>query len=270
MTAATKPVAPVQAGRPGFTGALRSEITKILSVRSTYWTLLALVVLVIGLGAIGSAAAASHPGQNGPGFDPTARSLFGLYLGQLIISVLGALTITSEYATGMIRTSLTVLPRRGVMFAAKAVAFAAVTLATSLVACFLAFFLGQAIMSGGHIGATLGQPGVLRAVTGGALFLTGCGLLAFGLGMILRHTAGAIAATTALLFVLTLLVNALPQAWQSRADKWLPALAGSQVWATRPASGPPMLSTWTGFAVFCGYAVIAMGAGLVLFCKRDA
>lgn len=270
MTTATGIAVPERAGRPGFTGALRSEFTKIGSVRSTYWTLLALVVLVIGLGAIGSAAAASHPSQNGPSFDPTARSLFGLYLGQLIIAVLGALTITSEYATRMICTSLTVLPRRGVLFAAKAVAFAAVTLVTSLVACFLAFYIGQGIMSGGHTSATLGQPGVLRAVIGGALFLTGCGLLAFGLGMILRHTAGAIAAATVLLFVITLLVNALPQAWQSRADKWLPALAGSQVWATRPASGPPMFSAWTGFAVFCGYAIIAMAAGLILFLRRDA
>ena len=261
---------PDTADRAGFPGALRSELTKLGSVRSSYWTLLALAVLVVGFSVLGSAAAASHPGQNGPGFDPTARSLFGLYVGQLIIAALGALTVTAEYSTGMIATSLTALPRRPTIFAAKAAAFALVALGTGLVTSFAAFFTGQAVMARVHINATLTQPGVLRAVTGGALFLAVCGLLAYGLGTLLRHTAGAITATVLLLFVATLLVNTLPQSWQDRVDKWLPALAGGQIWATRPAHGPPLFAPWTGFAVFCGYAAIAMTAGLISFTRRDA
>src|SRR5439155_15273427 len=135
---------------------------------------------------------ASHARDLGPGFDPTQRSLGGLYISQLIIAVLGALTITSEYSTGMIRTSLTAMPRRGVVFTAKAIVFALMALVTGMITSFCAFFLGQALMSGKHINATLSQPNVLRAVIGGALFLTVCGMLAFGIGMILRHTAGAI------------------------------------------------------------------------------
>ena len=262
---------PRPAGRAGFIGSLRSEFTKIRSTRSTYWTLLALVVITVGFGALASAGAAHNANQLGPDFDPTQRSLFGLYFGQLVMAVLGALTITSEYATGMIRTSLTAMPRRGTMFTAKAVVFAAVALVTGLITSFGAFFLGQALMSGAHINATLSQPHVLRAVVGGALFLAACGMLSFGIGAILRHTAGAITASIVLLFVISLLINALPQSWQVHVDKWVPALAGSQLWAVKASTdGPPMFAPWTGFAVFCGYAVIALVAGLILFRRRDA
>src|SRR6266571_496639 len=156
-----------QPARAGLAGALRSEFTKIRSVRSTYWTLLALVIVTIGIGALASAGAAARPGELGPGFDPTQQSLAGLYVGQLVIVVLGALTISSEYSTGMVRTSLTALPRRGLVFAAKGAVFGAVALVTGLVASFASFFIGQALMSGQHIGTTLGQPHVLRAVIGG-------------------------------------------------------------------------------------------------------
>jgi ABC-type transport system involved in multi-copper enzyme maturation permease subunit len=258
-------------GRAGFIGSVRSEFTKIRSTRSTYWTLLALVVITVGFGALASAGAAHNVKQLGPDFDPTQRSLFGLYFGQLVIAVLGVLTITSEYATGMIRTSFTAMPRRGTLFAAKAVVFAAVALVVGLITSFGAFFLGQALMSGAHINATISQPHVLRAVVGGALFLAACGMLAFGIGAILRHTAGAITASIVLLFVFSLLINALPQSWQVHVDKWMPAVAGSQIWAVKAATGsPPMFAPWTGFAVFCGYAAIALIAGLVLIRQRDA
>jgi len=260
---------PPTAGRAGLADALRSEFTKIRSTRSTYWTLLALIVVTVGIGALASGGTASHPQGVEPGFDATQQSLAGLYVGQLIIAVLGALTITSEYSTGMIRTSLAVQPRRGVLFAAKAVVFGVVSLVTGLIASFASFFVGQAILSSHHLNATLGQPHVLRAVIGGALFLTACGLLAFGIGAILRHTAGAITTTIGLLFVLTILVGFLPESWKNDVDRWVPALAGGQVWTTEPAPAH-MFSAWPGFAVLAGYAVAAMVAGLVLFRNRDA
>jgi ABC-type transport system involved in multi-copper enzyme maturation permease subunit len=266
---AGSPALPALPGRAGLAGALRSEFTKIRSVRSTYWTLLALVVVTVGFGALASAGAAAHPGERGPGFDPTQQSLVGLYVGQLVIVVLGALTISSEYSSGMISTSLTALPRRGTVFAAKAMVFGAVALVTGLVASVASFFLGQALMSGQHIGTTLGQPHVLRAVIGGGLFLAACGMLAYGLGMILRHTAAAITAAIGLLFVASILVNFLPQSWQVHVDKWMPAIAGGQVWVTK-ATDPTMFSAWTGFAVLGGYAVVALAAGLILFRRRDA
>jgi ABC-type transport system involved in multi-copper enzyme maturation permease subunit len=271
VPAARQRLLPPKTGRAGFGDALRSEFTKIKSTRSTYWTLLALVVVCVGIGALASAGTASHPqGVSPTNFDATQQSLAGLYVGQLVIAVLGALTITSEYSTGMIRTTLSVQPRRGVVFAAKALVFAAVTLVTGLIASFTSFFVGQAILSGHHLSATLGQPNVLRAVIGGALFLTACGMLAYGLGAILRHTAGAITAAIGLLFVATVLVNFLPHTWQIHVDKWMPALAGSQIWTTKAGGGPDLFSAWPGFAVLAGYAAVAIIAGLVCFRTRDA
>ncbi len=258
--------------RVGLAGALRSEFTKIRSVRSTYWTLLALIVVTVGLGALFCWGTASHWSQMGPGeratFDATATSLAGLIMGQLVIVVLGALAITSEHSTGMIRTSLTAMPRRGVVYAAKALVFTAVALVTGLIASFAAFFIGQALLSSQHVNVTLGQPGVLRAVIGGALFLAACGLLAFGIGAALRHTAGAITASIGLLFVLFILANFLPESWRIHIDKWLPFNAGSQIWTVRPSEH--MFSAWTGFGVFCAYAAIALAGGLILFYRRDA
>lgn len=261
---------PAPAGRAGFGGALRGEFTKIRSVRSTYWTLLTLVIVTVGIGALTCLGAVSRGADHGPNFDPAFRSLVGLYLGQLIIAVLGALTITSEYATGMIRTSLAVQPRRGTLFAAKAVVFAVVSLVTGLLASFASFFIGQAILSSKHLNTTLSQPHVLRAVIGGGLFLAVCGLLSFGLGAILRHTAAAITAAIGLLFVLTIVSNFLPQSWQVHVDKWIPANAGSQIWTVVTDPTAHLFSAWTGFGVFVAYAAIAIGAGFILFRKRDA
>jgi ABC-2 type transport system permease protein len=261
---------PAPAGRAGFGGALRSEFTKIRSVRSTYWTLLTLVIVTVGIGTLSCVGAISRGADHGPNFDPAFRSLVGLILGQLIIAVLGALTITSEYATGMIRTSLAVQPRRGTLFAAKAVVFAVVSLVTGLVASFASFFIGQAILSSKHLNTTLSQPHVLRAVIGGGLFLAVCGLLSFGLGAVLRHTAAAITASIGLLFVILILSNFLPQTWQVHVDKWIPFNAGSQIWSTVTDPTAHLFSAWTGFGVFAGYAAIAIAAGLVLFRKRDA
>jgi ABC-type transport system involved in multi-copper enzyme maturation permease subunit len=264
------PDLPRSAGRVTLAGALRSEFTKIRSVRSTYWTLLAMFVVVVGFGALASAGAAHGP--HGPYFDPSRQSLAGLYIGQLIIGVLGVLVISSEYSTGMIRTTLTTNPHRGVMIAAKGIVFTVVALVTSLVTAFAAFFLGQALMSSDHISTTIGSPNVLRAVIGGALFLTACGVLAFGLGLLIRHSAGGIGAVVGLLFVVTILVNFLPQSWQNHVDKWIPALAGGQLWMTtpNPPGNTPMYGPWPSFAILCGYAAIAVAAAVILFRRRDA
>ncbi len=268
-------------------------------MRSTYWTLLALVIACVGIGALFSwgqterlvriengttlrgrslppgavAAAVAHVSADIRS-SAASISLFGLLIGQLIIIVLGALVITSEYSTGMIRPSLTTMPRRGTFFAAKGVVFGAVALVTGLVTSFLAFFAGQAILSSQHVGTGLGQPDVLRTVIGGGLFLGVCGLLSFGLGAVLRHTAGAIATGIGLMFVLWILSQFLPgppSGWfgQADIDKWIPFNAGSAIWESQ-ANGLNPFSPWIGFAVFCCYAAAALVAGLVLFRRRDA
>ncbi len=292
-------VLPHPRGRAGFIGAMRSEFTKIRSVRSTYWTLFSLLVVCVGIGALFSWGQTQHiislehgsrlrGGTIPP--DQVARvvanatadarshavaiSLFGLLFGQLVIVVLGSLAITSEYSTGMIRTSLTTMPRRGTVFAAKGIVFGLVALVTGLVTSFLAFFVGQAILSSQHLNASLGQPDVLRSVIGGGLFLAVCGVLAFGLGAMLRHTAGAVTAGVGLLFVLLILSNFLPSppsGWfgQADVDKWIPFFAGAHIWQNDLVGVNPF-SPWIGFGVFCAYAAAAVIGGLVLFLRRDA
>src|SRR5215470_18734773 len=156
MTASTSPALrlsalPPAAGRAGLAGAIRSEFTKLRSVRSTYWTIAALFIVSVGVAAIAGFGIANNihnNPQNKAGMDATQASLIAFFeFGQLIIAVLGALTITSEYSTGMIRTSLTAQPRRGTVYAAKALVFGAVSLVTGLVVSFLSFFVGQALLS---------------------------------------------------------------------------------------------------------------------------
>ena len=262
---------PPARGRSGLAGAIRSELTKIRSTRSTYWTLLALVIVTVGLGTLVSFGAAQHPGDVGPAFDATQRSLGGLYLSQLIIVVLGALTITSEYSTGMIRTSLIAMPRRIVLYLAKAVTFAAVTLVVSLATALIAFFLGQSLLASTHQSATLAGPDVLRAVIGSALYLTLCGLFAFGVAAIVRNTAAAITAMIGLLFVLPVLVNWLP--WGNDLVRWLPTSAARAISATVWSAGPQnshLFSPWAQFAVFAVCTAVLLVVGGILFRKREA
>jgi ABC-2 type transport system permease protein len=269
---------PSSVSKVTFGGALRSEFTKIRSVRSTRWTLLAMIVLTVGLGAIATyGQTTSHRAAY---FDPTAWSLGGVYLTELLIGVVGTLVITSEYSTGMIRTSLTALPRRDLLVAAKVVVLASVAFVAGLIGSFASFFIGQAIMSSQHISTTIDHLGVLRAVVGAALFLTVGGVLAFGIGLLIRHTAAAVSATVAVLFLLPIAGSLLPHGLQDHVDKWLPTAAGAQIWTVNHAphsnsaspigASGPMFSPWGGFALFCGYAAIVVAAGLVLFRKRDA
>src|SRR5580692_3626336 len=152
-------VLPPATGRAGLRGAIASEFTKIRSVRSTYWTLAALLVVSIGVGAAitgGADASFSHNPGNKAGFDATQTSLIAFFeIGQLIIAVIAALAITSEYSTGMIRTSLTAQPRRGTVYAAKAIVLTSLTLIVSLVTSFIAFFVGQALLSSSGVSASL-------------------------------------------------------------------------------------------------------------------
>lgn len=261
------------AGAPaGFAGVVGAEWTKLRSVRSTYWSLLAAVVLVVGLGAAISAAVASHYSRisqaRAATFDPTTVSLAGLNVGVLAVAVLGVIVVTSEYSTGMIRTTLTACPRRHRVLAAKAAVFAAVALLVGEVSSFAAFLVGQAILSGSAPHATLSQPGVARAVVGAGLYTTVIGLLALGVGSLLRHTAGAITTIVAVVFALPGIAAALPSGWGTTVREYLPSDAGSQVFAV--VRGANSLPAWTGFAVLCGYTAVVLASAFVLLNRRDA
>jgi ABC-2 type transport system permease protein len=267
---ATAPGAQVRQ-RVTFAGVLRSEWTKLRSLRSTFYSLLAAVLITVGLGTAFSAATAAHWARTSPGeragFDPTATSLSGTFLAQLAIGVLGVMMISGEYSTGMIRASMTAVPRRVPVLWAKVVVFAVATFLLALVAEVLAFVLGQHFLATKGIAASFSDPGVIRAVAGAALYLTVVGLLGLGLGAVLRSTAGAISTLFGLLLVLPILVHFLPSNWGDHISKYLPGTAGQSLWTVRP--DPAALSPWAGFVVFALYAVVALVAGALLLRRRD-
>jgi hypothetical protein len=258
---------PFPQAKATFGSALHSEWTKIRTVRSTFWTLLVTMVITIGLGTLIALGSSQHPTPDGTE-DWTAIAMSGLFLGQLVMVVFGAMAITAEYSTGMIRTSLTSQPRRATLFWAKATIVAAVSLAVGLICSFASFFLASSIYAGHGIHVSLSDGSTLRAVFGGGLYLAVSALLAFGLGALLRHTAGAITASVGILFVAFILVLFLPGAWRNDIGKWIPFQAGSQIISTQPQSD--MLSPWGGFAVFAAYAAAAVIGGAIVMRSKDA
>jgi ABC-type transport system involved in multi-copper enzyme maturation permease subunit len=255
-----------------FADVLRSEWTKFRSVRSTFWALTVTVVLGIALGAVISAATAHSYARFSAAqkltWDPTGVSGAGMAIAQLAIAVLGVLCISSEYSSGMIRTSLIAVPKRGRVLAAKALVFAGVTFVVGEVTTFVAFFAGQALISGHAPHAALGDPGVARAVAGGGLYLTALAVLSVAAGTLLRRPAAAIASMMAVLLVLPGIAQALPDSWRNPVTEFWPTQAGSQL--TSVYHSAHTLQPWPGFGVMCLFVAIVYAIAWTLLDRRDA
>lgn len=251
---------------------VRSEWTKLRSLRSSGFSLALAVVFILGLAALVPAVIAAHWPPRDPAdllsFDPTRVSLAGVFLAQLAIGVLGVLLVTGEYATGTIRATFAAVPRRLPVLWAKAFVFAVTALVVTVPAVIAAFLIGQSILSSQHIETSLSQPGVLRAVVGTAVYLTGIGVLGLALGALLRNTAGAIATLFGALFVLPVVVHFLPSSWSDAINKYLPSETGQAI--TRVHPEPHTLSPWVGLLVFGCYLAVALAAAAVTLRRRDA
>jgi ABC-2 type transport system permease protein len=261
------------AGRAAtFGDVLRSEWTKLRSVRSTFWALAVTVVLGIGLGAAISAAAAHGYARSGASgklsWDPAAVSLDGMAIASLAVAVLGVLCVSAEYSSGMIRTSLIAVPKRGRVLAAKSLVFAGVTFVVGEATSFAAFFTGQALISGHAPHAALGDPGVARAVAGTGLLLTALAVLSVAAGTLLRHPAAAIACMIAVLFVLPAIAQALPDSWRNPVTEFWPTMAGGQLTSVHRAAHT--LPPWAGFGVMCLFTAIVYAMAWALLDRRDA
>lgn len=273
MTATPASPAPPAAGRylADFTNVTRAELSKLRTVRSTYAALLAAFAANIGLAVLAAAVIAPRlNARSRASVDVVQLALAGLHLSQIAFGVLGALVITSEYSSGMIRTTLAATPRRRTLLAAKALVLASVTLVAATASTFAAYLAFEAALPARTLTATsLSDPGIARAVTGGGLYLTVFGLLGFGLGVLLRSSAGAIATLLGLLFVPPLLLDLLPGTWKNTIGPYIPMESGSQIYiaAHRDAAA---LGPWAGLGVFCLYAAAAVLAGLLLAGRRDA
>src|SRR5580765_4985629 len=247
-----------------------SEWTKLRSVRSTRWSLAAAVVFTIGIAALACAVVSHHwphmSAADRADFHPLEVNLAGVQLAQLAVGVLGVLVITAEYSTGMIRASMTAVPRRLPVLWAKAIVYGLVTLALTIPATLIAFVVGESIFKGRHINIAFSHPGVARAVIGAALYLTVVGLFGLGLGAIVRNTAGGIATFAGIMFVLPPLMNVLPTSWNNAASPYLPLAAGQAIMSITPGNH---LRPWVGFALLCGYAAAALVIASILLVRRD-
>jgi hypothetical protein len=254
---------------------IRSEWIKLLSLRSTLIALGAAFVTVIGFGMLfaafrtGQVGSPGNGGPGGPDGDPTSLSLSGVMLGQLIIGSLGVMITAGEYTTGMIRSSLAAVPRRLPVLWAKVIVFAVTTFVLMLAAAFVAFLAGQAILSGGGAAsASLSDPGVIRAIFGAAIDLTGIGVIGLALGALLRSTAGAVSTLFGLILLLPGLAPLLPASLSDNLVPNLPSNAIQSFMAVQQAPGT--LAPWTGLAVFAAYIVVLTAGAAVLLKRRDA
>jgi hypothetical protein len=236
------------------------------------WALVFTVISIIGLGVLLTALVVGQWDHRSlaevTGFDPLLYSYAGLNVAQLSIGVLGVLVMTSEYSTGVIRLTLGATPQRRLLLGAKVLTFSVVVAVVSLISCVTVFFICQALLASKHVGVSITDPGVLRAVIGGAVKMVLIGVIAVGVGTIVRHTAGAVAILFAALLIIPGLVQLLPAPWNNDITLYLPSSAGAAMSAV--VRFPNLLAPASGFLVLFGYAAATIGAAMVLLVRRDA
>ncbi|HEV2592296.1 MAG TPA: hypothetical protein VGU02_10435 [Gaiellaceae bacterium] len=253
-----------------------SEWTKFRSLRSTVCTFVIGVAATIAFAIIpawiNAARWSTMSLQDKLAFNPLETSVIGVSVAQLAIGVLGVLMMTSEYSTGMIRSTFIAVPKRLPVLWAKAGVYGTLTLLITVPATLIAFFSAQSILHGhtlfGHgISVSIHAPGVSRVVVGGALYLTLIALFGLGIGAILRSTAGGISAFVSILFVIPPVLELLPTSWNDAIAPYLPSNAGQAIMQF----GTPdhTLAPWTGFALFAAYTAVTVAAAAVLLWRRD-
>jgi ABC-type transport system involved in multi-copper enzyme maturation permease subunit len=269
---AAREAKPARPGHYRFSGLLRSEWTKLRTVRSTMWTLGFTIVIGVALATIFAAVVRVHWAKMTPSkrasFDPIGISMIGVYFGVLTIGILGVLAISAEYSTGTIRATFSAAPGRLRVLAAKTLVFGAVALVISEITAFASFFLGQAILTAPAAHVTIGSPGALRAVAGSGLYLCVIGLFSLGLATLIRHTAGAISAFTGTLLVIPVIGTALPSSLDNDLSRYFPLRIGAEMVSGQPLSHA--FSPWTGLAVLCVYAAVFLVIGGAVLVNRDA
>jgi hypothetical protein len=252
--------------RAGLPQAVRAEWTKLLSLRSTKWTLAISAVGAILVTYLSAQHATHHSHGWYQGFDPTNQALAGLAIAPLALGVLGALAMTGEYGTGTIRSTLAAMPRRDTLLAAKVIVVGALTLLVGEVLAFGTFFLGQAILSsGGAPTAALSQSGVLQAVALSGACIALFALLGLGLGVVIRHTGGAIAAFAGITLLWPILIHPISE----HLSHFAPAI----IFANSVAAviiQPGNLSPTVGFLWMTVYTLVVLVAGAVVLIRRDA
>lgn len=253
------------------TQVIRSEWTKIRSVASTVWTLSLAVVVTIALGMLISALSKnefdSMSARDRLSFDPTFISFAGMTLGQLAMIVFGVLVVSNEYSTGMIRTSLAAVPRRGTFLFSKIAVATGLALVVALATSFATFFLGQAML-GSHR-TELGEPGVLRAVVGGGLYMTLIAVFSMGVATMLRSPMLSLGILMPFFFLISNILGNVDAT--KRIGRFLPDQAGSRIMqVVTPVDDDTPYGPWGGLGIMLLWVVAALVGGYVLLKRRDA
>ncbi|MGW7442230.1 ABC transporter permease subunit [Kitasatospora sp. NPDC054795] len=252
-----------------FPAILRSEWTKIRSVRSTVWTLALTFVVTVGIGALLSLLTNNNftefrRDDQSP-FDATGTSFSGIMLGELAIIVFGVLAIGNEYSSGMIRVTLAAVPQRATLLTGKAAVLGALALVVSLVTAFVTFFVGQSLL--GTHSTTIGEPNVLRAVFGAALYLTMLCLFSAGVTTMLHNQTLALGVLVPFFFLLSPILSAVPKV--KTLAHYFPDYAGSRMLLVYEQHGQPY-GPWTGFLICLAWTAAALVGGALVLKKRDA
>ncbi|MET9118180.1 ABC transporter permease [Streptomyces longwoodensis] len=253
------------------TEVVRSEWTKIRSVASTVWTLSLAVVVTIALGMLISALSKnefdSMSRRDRLSFDPTFISFAGMSLGQLAMIVFGVLVVSNEYSTGMIRTSLAAVPQRASFLFSKIAVATGLALVVALATSFAAFFLGQAML-GSHR-AQLGDPGVLRAVIGGGLYMTLIAVFSMGVATMLRSPMLSLGILMPFFFLISNILGNVSAT--KKVGRYLPDQAGSRIMqVVTPLDDDTPYGPWGGLGIMALWVLAALLGGFVLLKKRDA
>ena len=255
--------------RPGFADTVRAEWIKFWTVRSTQWSVATLFVMGAGLTVLVCWAAAGELASETADEAAAAFVTWGLILAQIAAVVLGAMVVTSEYGTGMIRATLAATPGRGAVLAAKALVLTATLFVVGTATAFAGYFGGNPFLENEGVGVALSDDGVLRAMVGSGLYMAGLGLFAAAVGLLVRHTAAALSIVLGLVFVVGNMVFLLPGNWGEWIGKLMPGNAGSPV-ASAASFNPMLLDPWVGFAVFTGEVAVVLLAGYLVLRRRDA
>ncbi|MET0433010.1 MAG: ABC transporter permease subunit [Cellulomonas sp.] len=259
---------PTSDARVTFGRLLRSEWIKLWSLRSTWWVLPITVVAQAGIAWLIAYFGTQEFGEGGIDYTVTAADIVGgLQFAQLAICVLAVLAITGEYSTGMIRSTLSTSPTRTPALLAKGLVVIVVAFVTGVVATLVSWAVTYPVLGEAHrvdLGLEMNQ----RILIGAPLYLAAIALLAYAIGALLRHSAGALAAVLGLLLVVESVFALVPWTFFEKISPYLPMSAGSQlVFTDNPDA---VLGPWEGYGVLVAWGVVLLAAAAVLLRRRDA
>ena len=254
--------------------AVHAEWTKLRTVPSTGWLVIAVIALTVGISALVTSIV-KCPATCGA--DTTKLSLTGIMLGQAAVAALAVVIITAEYGTGMIRVSLAAVPRRSVLLAAKAIVVTGLAIGAGAIAVLGSVLAGRIQLPGNGFTAANGFQALsilhgptLRAAAGSVLYLVLIGLFTLGISTALRDAGLTTAVVLGVLYVIPIISDVvISPIWQRRLDRWAPTNAGLAIQATRNLGKLP-IGPWPGLGVLALWTATALAAGFAVLRLRDA